>query len=156
MRHARRETFISAAQVARYYGGYTLDDALKLSKSTRELLLGVVLSEEERFFQRFENSLGVTWDTKDLVEMHVKGGSLDVGDKLQPRIRIPLLAALAPEMLKSLSEDFRKRLYKAKEYAENVPKGNTVVDVANLSAEQAKAFFKQLYGSPGPAPGSEG
>ncbi len=151
MRNARRDVLISSAQVAYHFGAYTLKDALGLSRSERELLLGVVLAEEERAHNRLEGMLGVSWDLKsllDLTDTTAKDAKEDAPERLPNRVRIPLALALAPDLLKAMSDDYRRKWRQAlMDKLDNVPKGNTVVNVGTLSAEDAKAFWAHINGT---------
>jgi hypothetical protein len=149
LRAARRERFVSAAQVAYHYGAYQLKDALQLNKDERNLLLAVSLSEQERSFKRFEVAMGLVWDIEDLVshagkKTKRKKGDKKEAEKLPRQVRIPALLALAPEMFKAISEEYRRKYRAASAHGDNVPAGHKVVEMGNLSKEEAQAIWKQL------------
>lgn len=111
-------------------------------------------------FERIERALGVLWDIEDLV------GDLDSEEekkkkaaakkkepeKLSRKVRIPALAALAPEMIKALGDEYRRKVVAAMKVAANVPKGHKLVEVGTLSAEEAKALLLKLAPAATPDP----
>lgn len=147
MRKARRERFITAAQVAYHYGAYTLDDAMTLSRGERELLLAVVLGEEERLLQRLETILGTSWDAEDLIQAAVTPDP-NTPEHVSARVRIPMLTALAPEMMKKISDTHKSKFQAAIDMLENVPQGNRIMEVGTLSKNDAKAFFQRMAAVP--------
>lgn len=116
---------------------------MALSRDERELLLGVAVAQEETVFNRLERALGTKMDIESLLQLEdTSGGPRKQG--LPPVVSIPLLAAVAPELIDHLSKKMRQRYQAAaSEYAE-VPQGGMLVDVGNLSVREAKAFFKQI------------
>ncbi len=132
---------------------------MALSNAERELLMGVALADEERQFERFERSMGLLWDVEDLVDLSVKNLKGDQGqtqEAIPSRIRIPALIALAPEMFKSVADGYRKKFAaRSMEIAQNVPKGNTLVELSNLSPTDAKAFWQRILSQAPTTPAPE-
>ena len=122
---------------------------MKLSRAERDLLMGVILAEEDRFFSRVETMLGVTWSLRDIVEFADPKSKADstTPEKLPAKVRMPMLAAMAPEVMKAISDEYKQKYRAAMSRLENVPKGNELIDVGNLSPGEAKAFFDRILGS---------
>ena len=163
MRSARRDHLVAAAQVAYHFPAYKFDEALDLGRAQRELLLAVALAEEERQMERWERALGLTWDMESLINMTMPGASSkkDANGvaKVPSKISIPALVAMAPEMLKEISNTYRRKYKPIVERFKDVPQGNTLVEVGNLSAKDARAFFKRMAveaaQAPSPPEGTE-
>ena len=146
MRAARRDLFISSAQVAYHFGGYNLNDAMTLSRDERELLLAVAVAEQDRVWDRFESVLGITWDIATLSGVEPKRESKDgKPPPLPSQVKIPMLMALAPEFFKAISDSYKSK-YKAMLEAQQISGRAPVVDLATLTPEQAREFYKRIGG----------
>lgn len=129
-----------------------------MSSATKELLLAVHVDDVERDVERFERSMGILWDTQELLAhevakeeaKHKKGKKEAV--VIPAKVRIPALVALAPEMFKAIAEGYRKKWKVALDVMQNVPKGNTIVDVGTLSPAEARDFWKAMAGQMPPNP----
>jgi hypothetical protein len=108
-----------------------LSEALALSESERYLLLSIVVCEQDKSMQALERALGTYWSVDDLT-------STSTGERgqLPKNIRLPLLPFVAPEAFKHLVEDYKKR--------KPATTATGMIEVANLSVAEAKAFFKSL------------
>lgn len=135
----KRERFVASAQVAFHYSAYTLKEALALSRSERQLLLAVVVAEEERASKRVETMLGIRWPLEDLIAD--AGAASSAGGSIPHTVRVPFLPMLAPEMFKSMTEEYKR---KYKKLIEGAAPGTVLVDVGTLSTEEAKDFFKSM------------
>lgn len=126
-------------------------EALALSREERELLLAVALTEQDRQFTRVENALGISWSLADLVgitdkkKKPKKRSKDDPPEKLPSQIRVPLLLALAPEFFEAIGKDYRRK-WNAMTEAQRISGGGPVVDLATLSPEQAREFYKRIGG----------
>lgn len=147
MRAARRDLFISSAQVAYHFGGYKLKDALDLSREERELLLAVVVSEQEREWDRLESILGVTWEVATLAGMETPKakGEGEGPQKLPTQVRIPMLMAMAPEFFKAISDSYKSK-YRAMLEAQQISGRGPVVELSTLTPEQAREFYQRIGG----------
>lgn len=148
MRAARRDKFISSAQVAFHYGGYRLADAIGLSREERELLLAVAVVEQDRAFDRLEASLGITWDIATIAGMGNKNPAPSDGTPQQmlTQVKIPMLLAMAPEFFKAISDGYKSK-YRAMLEAQQISGRAPVVDLGTLTPEQAREFYKRLGNS---------
>lgn len=127
MRDVRRSQFVSAAQVAYHYS-YKLDEAMVLSVAQRRLLIDVVKSEERRFWDKLEATLGTSWDVASLIEEAPQGPQGPLPDT----VHMPLVPFIAAEAFKSFVESVKTRAKKS------------TVDVGTLDVDSAKDFFKGI------------
>jgi hypothetical protein len=130
LRKLRRDTFISAAQVAYHYS-YTLSEALSLSSSERYLLTAVAASEEDKRWSRLGQLLGTNWDLEELAAHKKENESTD-------SLFLPLLPFLAPDLFNSVMGEAKEKAAKRK----SLPRGT--VEIGTLNKEQAKALFKSF------------
>ncbi len=134
MRKARRDKFLSAAQVAYHYG-YSLADALALSTSERYLLLAVSNSEDDKRWTKLGRILGTNWNISDLLD---KKGDQQKEDDEEDTIFLPLLPFVAPELFNSVTKDAKERAARRN----SLPRGT--VELGTLSKAQAKALFQSF------------
>jgi len=145
LRAARRDFFLSAAQVAFHYGGYTLETAIGLSHDERDLLLAVARDEGEQTWDRLGRTLGTKWEMRSLIGM-LDDQKEDENAEPKPMpttINIPLLMAAAPEFLKSIIDEYKKKhsaMLSTMREAGGVP----VVEIGSLTSEQARALYKHI------------
>jgi hypothetical protein len=140
-----RDDLVSAAQVAKHYGAYTLDEALALSREKRRLLLAVSAIDDDNRLQQLERSLGIIWDVQDFLSLSAPSGGArgmkaDGSTQISPRVKIPLALAMAAEFLQKSSETMRSRVASAD--ASYLQKGEKVREVGTMSTEDAMAFWK--------------
>ena len=141
MSTARRNKYVSAAQVAYHFSAYTFREALELGKAERAVMLSVAYAEQKRWLNDLEEVLGTTFTTQDLLAQTEDGGSATT---LGARLRIPLSLAIAPELIKSLTDEQRRKASRVAETTAFIPKGSEVVEVGKMSIEEARAFFNDL------------
>jgi hypothetical protein len=134
LRKARRDKFLSAAQVAYHYG-YSLADALALSTSERYLLLAVSNSEDDKRWTKLGRILGTNWNISDLLD---KKGDQQKEDDEEDTIFLPLLPFVAPELFNSVTKDAKERAARRN----SLPRGT--VELGTLSKAQAKALFQSF------------
>lgn len=118
---------------------------MKLSRDERSLLLAVSTASEEQWWERFEQTLGLTWDIATLAGAAEKPKPNAKPEPLQlsRKIRIPMLMAMAPEFFKHLSEDYREKFQTMQE-AQRLSGSPSVVEIGTLSTEQAIALYRQI------------
>ena len=120
---------------------------MDLSRDERELLLAVVTSEQERTWDRFESALGITWDIATLAGVDAKTNREEDAEakpsRLPSQVKIPMLMALAPEFFKAISDSYKSK-YKAMLEAQRISGTSPVVDLATLTPEQAREFYKRI------------
>lgn len=137
---------MSAAQVAYHYGGYTLEDAVALSRDERDVLLAVAFDERQQQWERFEKVMGTTWDIKALAGLV---GDENEGSKgpvqIPSKVRIPLLLAAAPEFFKAMTEEYKQKYQRMLSVMAEA--GGPVVEIGTLSSEQARQIYKRLGAS---------
>lgn len=135
MRKARRDKFLSAAQVAYHYG-YSLSEALALSTSERYLLLAVSNSEDDKRWTKLGRILGTNWDVSDLLDK--KDDQRQKEEDEEDTIFLPLLPFVAPELFNSVTKGAKERAARRN----SLPRGT--VELGTLSKAQAKALFQSF------------
>ena len=116
---------------------------MALSRDERELLIGVVAANRERDWDRFESSLGISWDVATLAGMEPKRES---DGKMPSQVKIPMLLAMAPEFFKTIADGYKSK-YRAMLEAQQISGRAPVVDLGTLTPEQAREFYKRLGNS---------
>ena len=146
MRSARRDLFLSAAQVAYHYGGYTLETAIELDHDKRDLLLAVARDEQVQVWDRLGRILGTKWSLRQLL------GVLDDEKKVDPNappkplpssINIPLLMAAAPEFFGTLIKEYKDKYHSALATMGEAG-GGSVVELGTLSSADARDIYKRI------------
>lgn len=150
MRASRRDTLISAAQVALHYGGYKLDDAMALSRDERELLLAVAFDAREQQWEQLETILGTSWDVRQLAGALLDKPASDKPRAMPNKIRIPLLLAAAPDFFKAMTDEYKKKYQTMLNNMQEA--GSTVIEIGTLSPEEARELYKSIGGMIASAP----
>lgn len=128
----------------------------------RRLLLNTVRMEESRFWTQVEALLGVNISTKDLIALqNSKGKNSDSSDGVPPEYyRVTLLQAIAPDFLSQLAERISKmnksQQRNIQEYNEMGVDPGSVIEIGNLSLEDAKNIFGGAGSPPVEAPDGNG
>jgi len=112
--------------------------------------LAVSTAEEERWWERFDQALGLTWDIYTLMELDDPSKKKKANPNAPPepvqlprKVRTPLLLAMAPDFFKHLSEDYSKKYRRFLEVNQESG-GGQVIEIGNLSPEQARDLFKRI------------
>lgn len=143
-----RQQLLSVAQVAHYYPRYSLHEAAAMSSAMRDMLMAIVVSEQTGQQDRLERALGVLWDVDDLTSLSTQKGptaSLSPEDLAKVRVRIPMALAVSGEFFAKVAEPYRAAKRQTEEVSRNA-KDKNVTEIASMSSEEAKAFFKNLVG----------
>ena len=134
---------VSGAQVAYHYN-YTLEQAMALSPTQRQLLLRVVVTEQDAVTTRWERALGILWSFDDLEDLMSQGDDAGGGRKKEAEkshVRIPLALAISGEFFKSLAETQAHRS-KERGRVEREAGTTNVQEIAHMSTEEAKKLMK--------------
>lgn len=111
---------------------------MQLHAAERDLLLAVASHEQEEQWQRLGKMLGTSWSVRDLLDE----GSSKTGGQMPAFVDLPLTLAIAPQLLKKLSDDYRNK-YRGILRAEAEGHGH-VVEVASMDARTAREFYKRF------------
>jgi hypothetical protein len=130
--------YTQAARVALHYNRYSLEDALCLSAAEQDLLLAVVTHEKEEQWERLGRVLGTSWSIRELIAESPKTNA----GKMPSFVDIPLTLALAPQLLKKLSDEYRTK-YQSTLRAEAEGHG-PVVEIATMDSRAARELYKRI------------